>query len=962
MEKTFAPQDIETKWYKTWEQRGYFAPDMASKSDPYSIVIPPPNVTGSLHIGHALQHGIMDALTRYNRMQGKNALWQVGTDHAGIATQMVVERKLAAEGKPGREEMGREKFIEKIWEWKEESGGTITQQMRRLGNSVDWDTERFTMDEGFSSAVQETFIRLHKDGLIYRGKRLVNWDPKLHTAISDLEVENREVKGKMWNLRYPLADGVKTLDGKDYIVVATTRPETLLGDTGVAVNAEDPRYTNLIGQHVLLPLVGRLIPIVADDHANMEKGTGCVKITPAHDFNDYEVGQRHKLPMVNILTMNADIRQTAECVNSDGSDNDEMDTTLPEKYRGMERFAARREVVADMDALGFLEDIEENDMTIPYGDRGGVVIEPMLTNQWYVDAKKLAGPAIEVVEDGRIKFVPQQYENMYFSWMRNIQDWCISRQLWWGHQIPAWYDEAGKAYVGQSEAAVREQYNLGDIPLTQDEDVLDTWFSSALWTFGTQGWPEQTERLKAFHPTDVLVTGFDIIFFWVARMVMMSMHLIKDENGESEVPFKTVYVTGLIRDEQGQKMSKSKGNVLDPLDMIDGIDIESLLEKRTGNMMQPQQAAKIASRTRKQFPDGIEPHGSDALRFTLCALASTGRDINWDMKRLEGYRNFCNKIWNASRYVLMNAQGENGDEDCGQDNSDDYRLTLADRWIVSRLQQAETEVTTAIDSYRFDLAAQALYDFVWNEYCDWYLELSKPVLWDENGDPAIQKGTRRTLVRVLEAVLRLAHPMLPFITEEIWQNIAPLAGITLNPEGDTIMLQPFPVADQSKVDSEADADIEWVKNVIIGVRNVRGEMNISPAKDLPIYIARGDATAKRRLEDNRQFLSKLASLESITWLDDPADAPLCATALAGDLEILVPMAGLIDVDAELARLDREIDKIGIETKKLTGKLSNPKFADNAPAEVVAKERQRLEDFEGSLSQLQEKRSAIAEMA
>ena len=962
MEKTFAPQDIETKWYKTWEQRGYFAPDMASKSDPYSIVIPPPNVTGSLHIGHALQHGIMDALTRYNRMQGKNALWQVGTDHAGIATQMVVERKLAAEGKPGREEMGREKFIEKIWEWKEESGGTITQQMRRLGNSVDWDTERFTMDEGFSSAVQETFIRLHKDGLIYRGKRLVNWDPKLHTAISDLEVENREVKGKMWNLRYPLADGVKTLDGKDYIVVATTRPETLLGDTGVAVNAEDPRYTNLIGQHVLLPLVGRLIPIVADDHANMEKGTGCVKITPAHDFNDYEVGQRHKLPMVNILTMNADIRQTAECVNSDGSDNDEMDTALPEKYRGMERFAARREVVADMNALGFLEDIEENDMTIPYGDRGGVVIEPMLTNQWYVDAKKLAGPAIEAVEDGRIKFVPQQYENMYFSWMRNIQDWCISRQLWWGHQIPAWYDEAGKAYVGQSEVAVREQYNLGDIPLTQDEDVLDTWFSSALWTFGTQGWPEQTERLKAFHPTDVLVTGFDIIFFWVARMVMMSMHLIKDENGEPEVPFKTVYVTGLIRDEQGQKMSKSKGNVLDPLDMIDGIDIESLLEKRTGNMMQPQQAAKIASRTRKQFPDGIEPHGSDALRFTLCALASTGRDINWDMKRLEGYRNFCNKIWNASRYVLMNAQGENGDEDCGQDNSDDYRLTLADRWIVSRLQQAETEVTTAIDNYRFDLAAQALYDFVWNEYCDWYLELSKPVLWDENGDPAIQKGTRRTLVRVLEAVLRLAHPMLPFITEEIWQNIAPLAGITLNPEGDTIMLQPFPVADQSKVDSEADADIEWVKNVIIGVRNVRGEMNISPAKDLPIYMARGDATAKRRLEENRQFLSKLASLESITWLDDPADAPLCATALAGDLEILVPMAGLIDVDAELARLDREIDKIGIETKKLTGKLSNPKFADNAPAEVVAKERQRLEDFEGSLSQLQEKRSAIAEMA
>ena len=961
MEKTFAPQDIETKWYKTWEERGYFAPKDGSNKDPYSIVIPPPNVTGSLHIGHALQHGIMDALTRYNRMKGKNALWQVGSDHAGIAPQLVVERKLAAEGQPGREELGREKFIEKTWEWKEESGDTIMRQMRRLGNSVDWDTERFTMDDGFYQGVQEAFVRLHADGLIYRGKRLVNWDPKLHTAISDLEVENREVKGKMWHLRYPLANGATTEDGKDYIVVATTRPETMLGDTGVAVNPEDPRFKTLVGKHIELPLVGRLIAIVADEYADMEKGTGCVKITPAHDFNDYEVGQRQQLPMINILTTNADIRHSAECVNSDGSDNDEMDATLPEKYRGMERFAARREIVADFEALGLLESIEENDMTVPYGDRGGVVIEPLLTNQWYVDAKKLAGPAIEAVEDGRIKFVPQQYENMYFSWMRNIQDWCISRQLWWGHRIPAWYDQAGKAYVGRNEQEVRDKHNLGDTQLHQDEDVLDTWFSSALWSFATLGWPEDTERLKTFHPTDVLVTGFDIIFFWVARMIMMSMHLIKDDNGEAEVPFKTVYVTGLIRDEQGQKMSKSKGNVLDPLDMIDGIDIESLLEKRTGNMMQPQLAQKIASRTRKQFPDGIEPHGSDALRFTLCALASTGRDINWDMKRLEGYRNFCNKIWNASRYVLMNATGEEGDQDCGQDNSDDYKLTLADRWIISRLQSAETEVTAAIDSYRFDLAAQALYDFVWNEYCDWYLELSKPVLWDENGDPAIQKGTRRTLVRVLEATLRLAHPMLPFISEEIWQNIAPLAGVKVNPEGDTIMLQPFPVADKAQIDADADADIDWVKKVIVGVRNVRGEMNISPAKALPIYLARGDAEDKRRLDENRQFLSKLASLESITWLDDPAEAPLCATALAGDLEILVPMAGLIDVDAELARLDREIDKISIEVKKLSGKLSNAKFVDNAPAEVVAKERQKLEEFEGSVSQLQEKRSAIAEM-
>ena len=965
MEKTFAPQEIETKWYKTWEDRGYFAPNMSGSADagqPYSIIIPPPNVTGSLHIGHALQHGIMDALTRYNRMKGKNALWQVGTDHAGIATQMVVERKLAAEGQPGREEMGREKFIEKIWEWKEESGGTITQQMRRLGNSVDWETERFTMDDGFYKGVQEAFIRLHAEGLIYRGKRLVNWDPKLHTAISDLEVENREVKGKMWHLRYPLANGAKTLDGKDYIVVATTRPETMLGDTGVAVNPEDSRYENLVGQFVELPLLGRLIPIVADDYANMEKGTGCVKITPAHDFNDYEVGQRQKLPMINILTTNADIRQTAECVNTDGSDNNDLDATLPEKYRGMERFAARREIVADFEALGLLESIEENDMTVPYGDRGGVVIEPLLTNQWYVDAKKLAGPAIEAVEDGRIKFVPQQYENMYFSWMRNIQDWCISRQLWWGHQIPAWYDEAGKAYVGKDEADVREKYNLGDIALKQDEDVLDTWFSSALWTFGTQGWPEQTERLKMFHPTDVLVTGFDIIFFWVARMIMMSMHLIKDEKGEPEIPFKTVYVTGLIRDEQGQKMSKSKGNVLDPLDMIDGIDIETLLAKRTGNMMQPQQAAKIASRTRKQFPDGIEPHGSDALRFTLCALASTGRDINWDMKRLEGYRNFCNKIWNASRYVLMNATGEQGVEDCGQDNSEDYKLSLADRWIISRLQQAETDVTDAINSYRFDLAAQALYDFVWNEYCDWYLELSKPVLWDENGDPQLQKGTRRTLVRVLEATLRLAHPMLPFITEEIWQNIAPLAGVELNPAGDTIMLQPYPIADSSQVDQDALADIEWLKAVIIGVRNIRGEMNISPAKALPIFMTKGGDNDQRRMQDNHQFLSKLANLESITWLENPEDAPLCATALAGDLEILVPMAGIIDVDAELARLDREIEKNALEAKKLSGKLSNAKFVDNAPAEVVAKERQKLNEFESSLTQLQEKRSVISEMA
>ena len=954
MDKTFQPKDIETKWYKSWESNGYFAP--SGNGDPYSIVIPPPNVTGSLHIGHALQHGIMDALSRYARMQGKNTLWQVGTDHAGIATQMVVERKLAAENLPGREEMGRESFVKEIWKWKEQSGGTITEQMRRLGNSVDWDTERFTMDDGFYDAVQEVFIRLYDSELIYRGKRLVNWDPKLHTAISDLEVENREIKGKMWHLRYPLADGTKTSDGKDYIIVATTRPETMLGDTGVAVNPNDPRYQSLIGSSVNLPLVARSVPIFADEYASMEKGSGCVKITPAHDFNDYDVGQRHSLPMINMLTTNGDVRHSPECVNSDGSDNHDLGATIPEKYRGMERFAARREIIADFEALGLLESIEENDMTVPYGDRGGVVIEPMLTNQWYVDAKKLAGPAIEAVEDGRINFVPKQYENMYFSWMRNIQDWCISRQLWWGHRIPAWYDQAGKAYVGSSEASVREKHNLGDIKLRQDEDVLDTWFSSALWTFATQGWPENTDRLKTFHPTDVLVTGFDIIFFWVARMVMMTMELVKNEDGSPQIPFKTVYVTGLIRDDQGQKMSKSKGNVLDPLDMIDGIDIESLVAKRTGNMMQPKQAEKIASRTRKQFPLGIEAHGSDALRFTLCALTSTGRDINWDMKRLEGYRNFCNKIWNASRYVLMNAEGEN----CAQDGSD-YTLSLADRWIISRLQQAQTEVNSAIQSYRFDLATQALYDFIWNEYCDWYLELSKPVLWDENGDESLKTGTRRTLVRVLEATLRLAHPLLPFITEEIWQNVAPLAGIPVDSKS-TIMLQPYPIADSQQIDENALQDIDWLKKVIVGVRNIRGEMNISPATALNVFFTRGDDNDQRRIDENHQFLSKLANLESITWLDDPSKAPLSATALAGELEILVPMAGLIDISAELARLDREIDKISLEAKKLSGKLGNEKFLSNAPTEVVAKERQKLTDFESSLSQLEQKRSSIAELA
>ena len=957
MDKNYRPQDIEQHWYQTWEQNGYFAPSTEG-AESFSQMIPPPNVTGSLHMGHAFQHTIMDALTRYQRMQGKNSLWQVGTDHAGIATQMVVERKLAADGK-SRLDLGRDAFINKIWEWKEESGGTITQQMRRLGNSVDWDSERFTMDPGFTKAVQEVFVRLYKDGLLYRGKRLVNWDPKLHTAISDLEVENKEVKGKMWHLRYALADGATTADGKDYLVVATTRPETMLGDTGVAVNPEDPRYKDLIGKGIILPLVNRRIPIVGDEHADMDKGTGCVKITPAHDFNDNEVGKRHQLPMINVLTFNADIRDSAQCFNSDGTVNNDIDASLPQKYQGMERFAARREIVADFDAMGLLEDIEENAMTVPYGDRGGVVIEPMLTDQWYVDAKTLAKPAIEAVEDGRIKFVPQNYENMYFAWMRDIQDWCVSRQLWWGHRIPAWYDEHGNVYVGQNEASVRAENNLGDTTLTQDDDVLDTWFSSALWTFGTLGWPstdaDTLARLKAFHPTDVLVTGFDIIFFWVARMIMMTMHFMKDEQGQSQVPFKNVYVTGLIRDDNGQKMSKSKGNVIDPLDMIDGISLDNLVAKRTGNMMQSQLAEKIKKRTEKEFPDGIAAHGTDALRFTLAALASTGRDINWDMKRLEGYRNFANKIWNASRYVLMNTKGE----DCGQAGGD-VELSLADRWITSKLQTVEAEVSRHFDQYRFDLASQTLYDFIWNEYCDWYLELSKPVLYgsgegNDNASPAAKRGTRRTLVRVLEVIMRLMHPLMPYITEEIWQAIKELAG----KQGDTIMMQPFPKGENSKVDSNAEADIEWLKQVIEGVRSIRGEMNIAPAKLLPVFFYNGSADDQRRLEENRQFLTKLANLENITWLNSGDDKPMSATALAGTLEILVPMAGLIDKDAELVRLQKEIDKIGKDFARVEGKLNNPKFVDKAPAEVVEKEKAKMADMQTAIGKLEQQKAEIA---
>ncbi len=950
MEKTFNPNAIEQALYQQWESKGYFKPHGDTSKDAYSIMIPPPNVTGSLHMGHAFQDSIMDTLIRYQRMQGKNTLWQVGTDHAGIATQMVVERKIAAEEGKTRHDYGRDAFIDKIWDWKKESGGTITQQLRRLGASVDWDRERFTMDEGLSNAVKEVFVRLYEDDLIYRGKRLVNWDPKLHTAISDLEVENKDKKGHMWHFRYPLADSVKTADGKDYLVVATTRPETMLGDTAVAVNPADPRYKDLIGKDIILPIVNRRIPIVGDDHADMEKGTGCVKITPAHDFNDYEVGKRHGLPMINVLTFDAAIRDEAEVFTTTGEPSNVYSAELPAAFRGLDRFEARSAVVAELETLGLLDSIKDHDLTVPYGDRGGVVIEPMLTDQWYVRAAPLAKVATEAVENGEIQFVPKQYENMYFSWMRDIQDWCISRQLWWGHRIPAWYDASGKVYVGRDEAEVRAAHNLGnDVVLSQDDDVLDTWFSSALWTFSTLGWPEETPELATFHPSSVLVTGFDIIFFWVARMIMMTMHFLKDENGKPQVPFKTVYVTGLIRDENGDKMSKSKGNVLDPLDMIDGIDLESLVTKRTGNMMQPQLAAKIEKRTRKEFADGIEPHGTDALRFTLCAMASTGRDINWDMKRLDGYRNFCNKLWNASRYVLMNTE----EQDCGQ-NGGELQYSLADRWIRAQLQATIADVRSALDGYRFDRAASALYEFIWNQFCDWYLELTKPVLW--HGSEAEQRATRKTLIEVLETLLRLAHPIMPYITEEIWQRVAPLAGRG----GDSIMLAAYPEVNAAEQDEQAMADLEWVKRFIVSIRNLRAEMNIPPGQALSVLLRPAGDDA-RRATDNDAFLKAMAKLDSITLLAADDEAPVSTKQLIGDTELLLPMAGLIDKDAELARLQKELGKVQGEIKRLEGKLNNQGFVAKAPAEVVAKEQEKLADYQATLAKLEQQRDQIASL-
>ncbi|MDG2959076.1 valine--tRNA ligase [Exercitatus varius] len=938
MADRFDASAVEQALYNHWEQQGYFRPSYDAGRPSYSIAIPPPNVTGSLHMGHAFQQTLMDTLIRYHRMQGDNTLWQAGTDHAGIATQMVVERKIAAEEGKTRHDYGREAFIQKIWDWKAYSGGTISQQMRRLGNSIDWERERFTMDEGLSEAVKEVFVRLHEEGLIYRGKRLVNWDPKLHTAISDLEVENKESKGSLWYFRYPLANGAKTAEGLDYLVVATTRPETVLGDTAVAVHPEDERYQSLIGKTVVLPLANREIPIVADEYVDREFGTGVVKITPAHDFNDYEVGKRHNLPMVNVMTFNADIREEPEIIGTDSQPLTTYEAVIPEDYRGLERFAARKKIVADFDALGLLEKIQPHDLKVPYGDRGGVPIEPMLTDQWYVSVKPLAEVAIKAVEDGEIQFVPKQYENLYYSWMRDIQDWCISRQLWWGHRIPAWYDEQGNVYVGRSEDEVRSKNGLNSsVALRQDEDVLDTWFSSALWTFSTLGWPQQTKELAMFHPTSVLITGFDIIFFWVARMIMMTMHFIKDENGKPQVPFKTVYVTGLIRDEQGQKMSKSKGNVIDPLDMIDGIDLESLLAKRTGNMMQPQLAEKIAKATRKEFPEGIQPHGTDALRFTLAALASTGRDINWDMKRLEGYRNFCNKLWNASRFVLTN---DKLDLSAGE-----REFSLADKWIQAEFNKTVQNFRNALDQYRFDLAATELYEFTWNQFCDWYLELTKPVF--ANGTEAEKRAASFTLVQVLEKLLRLAHPLIPFITEEIWQKVKDFAGV----EGETIMTQAFPTFDEALVNDDAVAQINWIKDIITAVRNIRAESNIAPSKGLDLLLRNLSAEEQKTLENNRTLMQIMAKLDSVKVLAPSEEAPLSVAKLVGNAELLVPMAGFINKETELARLNKEIEKLVGEVKRIESKLGNEAFVAKAPEAVIAKEREKMQDYQSGLEKL-----------
>jgi valyl-tRNA synthetase len=924
MEKVYSPADIEQRLYQRWEAAGYFAPRPGQAS--YCIVIPPPNVTGTLHMGHAFQDTIMDALTRQHRMRGEQTLWQTGTDHAGIATQMVVERQLNAEGKR-RTDLSREAFVERVWAWKQQSGDTIAQQLRRLGASVDWTREHFTMDPDLSRAVTEAFVRLHEEGLIYRGQRLVNWDPVLRTALSDLEVLSEEEDGKLWYLRYRLADG------SGQVVVATTRPETLLGDVAVAVHPDDERYRHLIGRALLLPLTGREIPIIADSYVDPAFGTGCLKITPAHDFNDYAIGMRHGLPLINVLTPDARLNDNA-----------------PPQLRGLDRVEARERILAELEAAGLVERVEPHKLMIPRGDRTGAVIEPYLTDQWYVRIAPLAAPAIAAVESGRVRFVPENWDKTYFQWMRNIQDWCISRQLWWGHRIPAWYDDDGQIYVARTATDAQAQahaHHGREVPLRQDDDVLDTWFSSALWPFSTQGWPERTADLARFYPTSVLVTGFDIIFFWVARMLMFGLKFMGD------VPFHKVYLHGLVRDAEGQKMSKSKGNVIDPLDIIDGIELEALVAKRTSGLMQPHLAAGIAKATRKQYPQGIAAHGTDALRFTFASLATQSRDLRFDLGRVGGYRDFCNKLWNAARFVMLSLEGAPPTAPASDSASND----VANRWIRSRLAATISAVDQAFDEYRFDYAASALYEFTWYEFCDWYLEIVKPVLQNAQ-DPDAQNAARATLLEVLEALLRALHPLMPFITEDIWLRIAPLAGVA----GPSIMLAPWPQASQFAHDAAAESELQWVMQVVRGIRQIRGEMDISPTRRLPLLLQHASANELQRAQRHHTLLSRLAGLESLRPLSAGEALPPAAAALVGELSLLVPMAGLIEPASELERLDKRLQKIEQELKKARGKLANDNFVSHAPADVVEQERSRVAEFERTQAALTRQMQQVQALA
>ena len=930
MDKAYSPEGIEQRWYERWEASGLFAP--FGEGAGYCIVIPPPNVTGTLHMGHAFQDTIMDALTRYHRMRGEATLWQPGTDHAGIATQMVVERQLEAAGS-SRAALGREAFIERVWQWKAESGGTIARQLRRLGASVDWSRDRFTMDEGLSRTVTEVFVRLYEEGLIYRGKRLVNWDPVLQTAVSDLEVLSTEEEGSLWHLRYPLEDG------SGHVVVATTRPETMLGDVAVAVHPDDPRYAGLVGRSIRLPLTDRLIPIIADTYVDPEFGSGCVKITPAHDFNDYEVGQRHGLPLINVFT-----------------DDAHLNDSVPAAFRGLDRSEARRRVVEELQSSALLERIDKHTLMVPRGDRSGSVIEPYLTDQWYVRIAPLAEPAIAAVKDGHIRFVPDNWSKTYFEWMRNIKDWCISRQLWWGHRIPAWYDADGRVFVGRSEAEVRAAHGLAaSVSLRQDPDVLDTWFSSALWPFSTLGWPQSSPALQRFYPTSVLVTGFDIIFFWVARMIMMGLKFMGD------VPFREVYVHGLVRDSEGQKMSKSKGNVIDPLDIVDGISLEDLLAKRTRGLMQPHLAPAIEKATRKAFPDGIAAFGTDALRFTFASLATQSADLRFDLGRVGGYRNFCNKLWNASRYVLMTLEDESGAPRDPQLLSGPATLGVADRWIVSRLGRTLESVESAFTEYRFDFAATALYEFTWYEFCDWYPELTKPILQSDQASPEAQRAARRTLAVVLETVLRGLHPLMPFITEEIWQRISRHTATNAT-RGELLMTAAWPNVTGLPRDLEAETDVEWIKTFVLGIRQIRGEMDISPARKLPVLLENASAEDQRRMQTHGAYLARLAGLDSLRCLASGETAPPSAAAVLGSLRALVPMAGLIDPQAEITRLEKRLTKTRDELRKAQGKLANENFVRNAPAEVVAQERARIDEFERTLASLEEQLGRVRQLA